>query len=275
VPHFKKHSLYETNRIVYLPVSDIQPNPAQPRRQFDPDALHELASSISVYGVLQPLTVRHCGRTFELVAGERRLRAAKLAGLHEVPCIILDVDTSESSVLALIENLHRRDLDFIEEAEGLSRLIRLYGLSQEEAAKKIGKSQSAVANKLRILKLPGEILYIIKEAGLTERHARALLRLETDEERIDALREIIKEGLNVAKAEEYIDSLINKKDEPEPAKKPVRPIYVLKDVRLFLNTVNRGMNIMKQSGIAAEYGKNETDTDIVLTIKIPKGGVRA
>jgi ParB family chromosome partitioning protein len=275
VAFLKKRGLYELNRVIRLPVHEIRPNPAQPRRQFDPEALSELASSIYAYGILQPLTVRRCQKGFELVAGERRLRAAKLAGLSEVPCLVLDVGSPESSILALIENLHRRDLDFIEEAEGISRLISLCGLSQEEAARKIGKSQSAVANKLRILRLPPEILCVLREKGLSERHARALLRLETDPERAAALDVIVREEMNVARAEAYIEALCTKKNEPEPAKKPARPIFVLKDVRLFLNTVNRGMTMMKQSGIDAEYGKSETDTDIVLTIKIPKGGAAA
>lgn len=269
MPLSRKHNYFELNRIIYLPVSEIAPNPAQPRRQFDADALRELSDSISTYGVLQPLTVRRRGRGFELVAGERRLRAAKEAGLRAVPCILLDANEEESSVLALIENLHRRDLDFIEEAEGLARLISLCGISQEEAARRVGKSQSAVANKLRILKLPGELLYIIKDAGLTERHARALLRLDTNEERVEALRVIIDRGMNVARAESYIDSLVEKNESAETEKKSSQ-IYVLKDVRLFLNTVDHGMDIMRRSGIDAECGRSETESDIVLTIRIPK-----
>jgi len=268
MPLTRKHSYYELNRILYLPVSEIAPNPAQPRRIFDKAAMQELTESIRLYGVLQPLTVRRRGREFELVAGERRLRAAKAAGLRDVPCIILDASVEESSVLALIENLHRRDLDFIEEAEGLAKLIEICGISQEEAARRVGKSQSAVANKLRILKLPGEMLYVLRDAGLTERHARALLRLESDEERIEALRVIMDEGMNVARTESYIDGLLEKKAPPPP--KPPKPLFILKDVRLFLNTVDRGMDIMRRSGIAAECGRCETERDIVLTIRIPK-----
>lgn len=268
MPLRKKCGLYESNKIINLPVEDILPNPSQPRKQFDNDALRELAMSIMKYGVLQPLAVHRRGLSYELVAGERRLRAAKLAGEKTVPCVVLDVDMSESAVLALVENLHRRDLDFIEEAEGISQLITLYNLSQEEAAKRVGKSQSAIANKLRILKLPKDVLYIIREYGLSERHARALLRLDNDEDRTAVLKKIIQRGLNVAKTEEYIDDLLRKKAEPE--KRPAQPMFVLKDVRLFLNTVNKGMSMMKQSGIDAEYGRSETDTDIILTIKIPK-----
>ena len=177
---------------------------------------------------------------------------------------MLDVNMSESAALALIENLHRSDLDFIEEAEGIEKLIRLFGLSQEEAARRIGKSQSAVANKLRILKLPGELLYVIRQTGLTERHARALLRLPDNQARADALSEIVKKRMTVAKAEEYIERLIAAGGERK------KPVIVLKDVRMFLNSVSRGMDMMKSSGIAAECGRCETDEDIVLTIKIPK-----
>lgn len=265
----RKRGIYETNRIIYVPVESIDPNPAQPRKNFDREALAELAGSIKRYGVLQPLSVRKNEKKYMLVSGERRLRAAKLAGLKEVPCIVLEVDNSDSSVLALVENLHRRDLDFIEEAEGLNRLIQDYRLSQEEVARKVGKSQSAIANKLRILKLPGEILYIIREEGLSERHARALLRLEDNEERIAVLKAVINQGLNVAKTEQYIEDFIAAKEEKED-KTTARRVYVIKDVRLFLNTVVRGMDMMKQSGINAQCGKSETDTDIILTIKIPK-----
>lgn len=266
---FRRNGIYESSRITYIKTDSISPNPMQPRRIFDSESLKELASSISKYGVIQPLTVRRKGRDYELIAGERRLRAAKMAGLSKVPCIVLEVDKSDSSIIALIENLHRRDLDFIEEAEGIYQLINTFGLSQEEAAKKLGKSQSAIANKLRILRLGGELLYVIREAGLTERHARALLRLEDDQSRIMVLEKIINDGMNVAKTEEYIERLLSGETEEEKQNSP-RPIYVLKDVRLFLNTVARGMTMMKQSGIHAEYGKDETDTDIILTIKIPK-----
>ncbi len=253
----------------------IRPNPAQPRKCFDEGALAELADSIRRYGVLQPLTVRRRSRGYELVSGERRLRAAKIAGLPAVPCIVLDVDTSESSVLALIENLHRRDLDFIEEAEGLAQLIDNFGLSQEEAARRVGKSQSAVANKLRILRLPENLLGIIRKAGLTERHARALLRLGSDEERARALRIMIDEGMNVAQAEAFIENILQiGPEQAEPIapreKPPAKMTYILKDVRLFINTLNHGMDVLTRSGINADCRREETDTDVILTITLPK-----
>lgn len=265
-----KRGLYRSNHITYLSPEEITPNPSQPRQQFDAKSLMELADSISRYGILQPLTVHRGIVGYELISGERRLRAAKLAGLEKVPCILLNVDKSQSAVLALVENLHRSDLDFIEEAEGISRLVRLYGLSQEEVARKLGKSQSAVANKLRILKLPAGMLYSIREAGLTERHARALLRLPDDEERATALEKIIEEGMNVARCDDYIDHLLDGDDLPPPIPRSPRPLFIVKDVRLFLNTVSRAMVMMKQSGIDAKCGRDETDEDIILTIRIPK-----
>ena len=274
----KKHGLYQTDQIRFISVRDIEPNPAQPRKHFDVVSLRELADSITRYGVLQPLSVRYRKRKYELVAGERRLRAAKMAGLSKVPCIILDIDLEESSLIALVENLQRRDLDYIEEAEGLSKLIQTFDMSQEEAARRVGKSQSAVANKLRILKLPREMLGKLKEEGLTERHARALLRLGSNRERDDVLDHIIQNRLTVARTEEYIDEYLSLPMEevlpatPTDAAKPPppKPLFVLKDVRLFLNTLSRGMDMMKRSGINANVSQDETEHDVVITITIPK-----
>ncbi len=263
----KKRGLFEASRIVYLPTGEILPNPAQPRRDFEPNAIRELAGSIARYGILQPLSVRRLSAGYELVSGERRLRAAKLVGLKEIPCIIMDVDSQKSSILALVENLQRKDLNFVEEAEGLSRLAGQHGYKQEEIARLVGLSQSAVSNKLRLLKLPTDFLYMLRDVGLTERHARALLRLEEEEERTSALDQIIKKNLNVAATEELIDMYLQKK---EQKKAQSRSVYVLKDVRLFLNTVTRGMNMMQKSGINAKYGRDETEQEIILTIKIPK-----
>ncbi len=263
----KKRGIFEASKIVYLPVGDLRPNPAQPRRNFEPNAIRELAGSISRYGILQPLSVRRQSGAYELVSGERRLRAAKLVGLKEVPCIILEIDSHKSSILALVENLQRKDLNFVEEAEGLSRLVSQHGYKQEEIARLVGLSQSAVSNKLRLLKLPHDFLYRLRDVGLTERHARALLRLEEEEDRASVFDQIIKKNLNVAATDELIDLYLQKKEQKKAQSKS---LYVLKDVRLFLNTVTRGMNMMQKSGINAKYGRDETDQEIILTIKIPK-----
>ena len=254
--------------LAQLGVNEIDPNPNQPRRVFDDGALAELAASIAEYGVLSPLTVRlHFGR-YELVAGERRLRAARMAGLKKVPCIVLDVSMEESGLLAMVENLQRQDLDFVEEARGMANLMRLYGLSQEECARRLGKSQSAVANKLRVLKLPEDVLASLLERGLTERHARALLRLPTPEAQRAALEHVASAGLNVAQTDEYVSALLA--DPPEPASREGRRALILKDVRVFLNSLTRSLDVMKRGGIAADMRREETPEALVVTISIPK-----
>ena len=260
--------LLESGRILYLPVGQIHPNPSQPRKIFDADGLQELAGSIRTYGILQPLTVRRRNGEYELVAGERRLRAAKIAGMTEVPCILLTVDEEQSGMVALVENLQRRDLDYIEEAQGLARLMRQYGLNQEQAAARVGKSQSAVANKLRLLRHSPAVLSALRENRLSERHARALLRLPTEEERLAALAVVIRQQMNVAKTEEYIDSLLARKRQPEP-KKGIRKLIV-RDVRLFINSVNHNLDLIRGAGIRAEASQEETESEIVLTIRLPK-----
>ena len=255
--------------IVWLPTEDIAPNPVQPRKRFDDKALEELSQSIQSYGILNPLTVRCRGGRYELVAGERRLRAAKLAGLTEVPCILLDVSMEDASLIALVENLQRRDLDFIEEAVGLSRLIRMFGLSQEEAARRIGKSQSAVANKLRLLKLPRDVLEGLRDQGLSERHGRALLRLDDPNAQRMALAYMAENALTVAAAEEYIEALLSAPEEAADKPEPRRAL-ILKDVRVFLNSLNRSLDLMKQGGIDAGVKREETEDSLILTISIPK-----
>ena len=229
--------------IVWLPAEDIAPN---------------------------PLAVRCRGGKIELVAGERRLRAAKMAGLEEVPCILLDVNMEDASLIALIENLQRRDLDFIEEAVGLSRLIRMFGMSQEEAAKRIGKSQSAVANKLRLLKLPRDVLENLRSYGLSERHGRALLRLTDPNAQRMALEYIAANSLTVAATEEYIEALVSAPAAEESEKPEPRRTLILKDVRVFLNSLNRSLDLMKQGGIDAGVQRQETEDSLILTISIPK-----
>ena len=266
MPLLRKKGLFESNRVLFLPIAAISPNPDQPRRRFSREGLEELAASIREHGVLQPLSVRRTPQGYELISGERRLRAARMAGLTEAPCIVVNVDSQGSSLLALVENLQRRDLDFVEEAAALDRLIRTYGLSQDEAARRIGKSQSAVANKLRLLKLDPEALALLRERGFTERHARALLRLEDPAAQREAARHVAEQGLTVAKTEEYVERLLAGADKPRK-----KPTLLLRDVRLFLNTVTRGLDLMRSAGVAADCRRQETDRAICLTITIPKG----
>ncbi len=266
MPFLRKKSLIESTCVLSLPIRSIAPNPNQPRCFFAPDGLEELAESIRQVGILQPLTVRPSDQGWELIAGERRLRAACLAGLTHVPCLVTETDDEGSSLLALVENLQRRDLDFLEEALALSRLIELYGFTQEECARRIGKSQSAVSNKLRLLQLPHYILLLLRDHGLTERHARALLSLNDPLLQDQTAHRIIDQKLTVAQTEEYVTNLLAKRNKPQKH----RPTYILKDVRLFLNTVERGLSMIKSAGVEAQYGREDTGDSILLTIRIPK-----
>lgn len=265
---FSNHSgRAQRGGIVYLAVDAIAPSAVQPRQNFPPAQLEELSRSIAEYGVLSPLTVRPRPDGYELVAGERRLRAARMAGLSEVPCIVMELDLEEASFIALVENLQRNDLDFLEESRGIAQLIRLFGLSQEECARRLGKSQSAVANKLRLLRLPEDVLNAMRNAGLTERHGRALLRLETSDEQRAALAYILSRDLNVAATDAYIDRLLEAKAAPESERQKT---FILKDVRVFLNTIAHSLDLMKQGGIDAGMQRQETDDALILTINIPK-----
>lgn len=253
-------------QVLELSVDLIHPNPHQPRQHFSPEDLDTLARSIAKVGVLQPLVVRQTSAGWELIAGERRLRAAKLAGLQTVPCLPMEADEESSSLLALVENLLRSDLDVWEEAYALRKMIDQFQLSQEEAGQKVGLSQSAVANKLRLLKLPEDVISALREAGLTERHARALLRLPTEALQRRAAAHIVRYQLNVASAESYVDKLCRQSKAPKQAV----PIYRTKDVRLFLNTIQRSLSIMQSAGVAASLTKEENDRAMTLTIHIPK-----
>ena len=267
----KKRPGVRRGGVIYLPVDDISPSPVQPRRSFDPQGLQELSASITEYGILNPLTIRLRAGRYELVAGERRLRAAKIAGLSEVPCILIDVNMEDASLIALIENLQRRDLDFIEEAQGIDQLIKLFGMSQDEAARRLGKSQSAVANKLRLLRLPEDILQSLRDNGLTERHGRALLRLTDPEELRAALSYIIQNDLTVAATDEYIEALLAvKRAEEIVSRSEPKKLFILKDVRVFMNTITHGIDLMRQGGIDAGMERLETDDEYILTINIPK-----
>ena len=260
----RKKGLFDGGRVLFLPVDAISPNPEQPRRHFDGAQLEELAASIRELGVLQPLSVRRRNGTWELIAGERRLRAAKLAGLETVPCLSVAADEQTSALLALVENLQRRDLDFREEALALRRLMEEFGLTQEECAARIGKSQSAVANKLRILRLSDDILELLQVNHATERHARALLPLEDPELQRRAAGQVVKLGLTVAQTEALVDRLLN--ENPKRRK----PTFIIKDVRLFLNTISRGMDLMRSAGVDARCQREESEGEICLTIRIPK-----
>ena len=264
----KGKGLIENGRILYLPIVRIRPNPSQPRKIFESEGLRELAASIEHYGILQPLTVRAVKSKYELIAGERRLRAAKLAGLDRVPCIVIDATDEQSSVLALIENLQRKDLDFFETALGYRRLIETFGLTQSEAAG---------ANKLRLLQFSAREMEFIRKADLTERHARAVLRLPDEASRFEALGHIAMHALNVRDTDGYIDRLLSPPPPQEPAAQSIKPpkqtakvVPLVRDVRIFVNSVNRAVDVMRSTGINASYDKQDAEHEIILTVRIPK-----
>lgn len=256
----------DRNRIVEISVDQIVPNPAQPRRNFDEAELKNLAQSILANGLLQPITVRKSASgLFEIIAGERRLRACKMVGMTNVPCIVSECTPSESAVMAMTENLQRQNLGVFEEAEGIRKLIETWGVTQEEAACRLGKSQSSVANKLRILKLSESERKRIIEAGLTERHARALVRIEDPEMRKNALNVIIERNYNVRQTDDYVMKLLSGNAAAKQHK-----TFVVKDVRIFLNTISHAVKTMKESGIPAQTLQSETDEYIECIVRIPK-----
>jgi ParB family chromosome partitioning protein len=258
------------NKVLMISTIQIRPNKTQPRRSFDEESLRSLSRSIVENGILQPLVVRRINSTeFELVAGERRLRAAIMAGLGKVPCVVHKCSDKESALLALIENLQRADLNMFEEARGIARLIRKYGLTQEQAAIKLGKKQSTVANKLRLLRLTFEEQEWILTANLSERHARALLRINDEELRREVLSRIITDGMSVGESEAFVTDVLMKKDHADQQSKPERRV-VIKDVRIFVNTINKAVDTMRLSGINATSRRSETDEYIEYTVKIPK-----
>lgn len=251
-----------------IPAGDIQPNPEQPRREFSYEKLLELAQSIGENGLLQPLTITFQQGIPVLIAGERRLRAAKIAGLREIPCIELEAEGVQRTLLALIENLQREDMNCFETAEGIQRLIDTYGMTQEEAANRLGCSQPTVANKLRLLRFPEEERRAILEAGLSERHARALLRIEEAGMRQTALHRIVEEKLTVAQTDRLVADILQGRI------KRRKPFPVVRDVRLFFNTVNHAVETMRRSGIEACSERSETEEYYEYVVRIPKSAAR-
>lgn len=254
--------------VAQISVDKILPNPFQPRKNFDGESLEEMSRSIRQYGVIQPVTVRKISPTlYELIAGERRLRACKYAGIDRIPAIVVEMSDSDSAAAALVENLQRQDLSFLEEAEAYSSLIAVHGFTQEHIAMKLGKSQSSVANKLRLLRLPESVKLSIGENKLTERHARALLRIPSEEKQLEAIKKICENSYNVSETDAFVDKLLSEKAESKQSKKRMG---MMKDVRIFMNTINRAVSVMVESGIAAEAKKTEFDGYYEYVIKIPK-----
>lgn len=256
-----------TSAVVQLPIKAIRPNPNQPRKLFSSDDLKELSESIRTYGVIQPITVRRLGGDmYELVSGERRVRAAILAGLLRVPSIIVGMSNIDSALIALIENVQRCDLTYLEEAEAYNKLLVNFGYTQEQLAMKLGKNQSTIANKVRLLKLPKVIRDILTENNLTERHARALLRLNDTDMQIKALHNIVNKNLNVKQTDEYIDKLLLGTGD----KKHSVFNTTTQDVRIFSNTIKKAVSVMRGNGIHSVSDEIEYDDRYEYHIRIYK-----
>ncbi len=252
------------NDIVMLDIGLIVPNPYQPRQIFDDQSLTDLGNSIKQYGILQPITVRKSKDVFELIMGERRFRAAQLVDLSAIPAIILEVGDKDSAVVALIENLQRVDLTFIEEAESYKKLIELHGITQNELSTRIGKSQSTISNKMRILKLEDHILDTFKQSKLTERHARSLLRLGDIELQETVLKRVIDHSLNVKETEKIVESKLH-----QYKKKNQKSTFKV-NYRIYHNTIKKAFKMVKDLSADTTMETNETDDVLEIIIKIPK-----
>ncbi|MDD7345080.1 MAG: ParB/RepB/Spo0J family partition protein [Ruminococcus sp.] len=261
----KQQRVKSTAEIYNIPQAMIVPNPNQPRKRFDYDELENLAQSIRENGILQPITVRKReDKKYELVSGERRLRAARLVGMVKIPSIVINIDDKNSAMFSIIENLQRQSLDFFEEAEAIEKLVGEYAMSREEVAQKLGLAPSTVSNKLRILRLPEEMRFELARAGLTESHARALLMLEDDNQRARALSIIVDRHLNVAESERMINQMINRNNRSR------NPLRGIRDVRLFINTLNHAVDTIRRAGVEADAARSETEEYIEYVVRIPK-----
>lgn len=260
-------------KVVKVPIDTIFPNPYQPRKNFDDAALEDLSASIAQYGVLQPLLVSPAedGR-YMLIAGERRLRASKMAKLAEVPVIISEYTSQQIAEIALIENLQREDLHYLEEAEGYAKLMNQFHITQEAMAARVGKKQSTIANKLRLLRLSAPVRKVLMDAELSERHARALLKLPDDEKRLEVLETIVAKNFSVRQTEEYINKLLDGKSE-EKRKRMV----IVNDVRIYLNSIKQVVDAVKTAGIPVAMEQTLEGDEVIISVRIknqkkPKGG---
>ena len=253
-------------QVLHVPLSKIVPNPYQPRKEFESEALSELADSIRQYGVLQPLLVAPGkGDTYILIAGERRLRASTMAGLGTVPVIVSEYTSQQIAEIALIENLQRKDLHYLEEAEGYERLVNTFHLTQESMANRIKKKQSTIANKLRLLRLPGSVRKKLHDSDLTERHARVLLKLENEDLQKAVLQKVLKGHLNVRQTEALVEKTLKEAGKLNQ-KKP--RFVIVNDVRIYLNSIKEIMETVKTSGIPSSMEQEMDGDDVVVTLRI-------
>lgn len=255
------------NRVVFVPVDQVHPNPAQPRKSFDPAEIASLAESIRENGLIQPIAVRRTASDYELIVGERRLRAAASIGEKQIAAIVYDLSDREAALWALTENLQRSDLDLFETAEGISELIAIWGVRQEEAARKLGLAPSTLSNKLRLLRLPEGVKAKIRSGGLTERHARALLRIPDETGQMQAADHMVRASLSVQEAEDYVEAVLKCRREQRPAP---QTRYLIRDVRVFQNTIEHAIEVMKSAGIEAMSTVTKEDGYLCYTIRVPE-----
>ena len=262
--------------VARIPIDAIRPNPYQPRRVFAQDALEELCASIKQYGLLQPISVRKLGSdSFELIAGERRLRACRMAGMKFIDAIIFSTYEQDSAVIAMMENLQRENLHYMEEAEGYQNLIRDHGLSQDELARRLGKNQSTIANKMRILKLPMAVKRMLLQYSLTERHARALLRLHDEEMQMHVIQIIVQQNLNVKATEDLVERTISrmygieKEEEEQSRTRPSKISGFVRDTRLFVNSLRTVVQQMADSGLNPKLESRDKEEGMEIKIWIP------
>ena len=260
------------NRVFNLPLQEISPNPFQPRKEFDEMELKELAKSISNFGVIQPVIVRKNKEGYQLIAGERRYRACKMNGQQHIPAIVMEINDESMAAVTLIENLQRKELNYFEEAIAYSTLLNRFGLTQEELAQRVGKSQSAIANKLRLLKISPEIRNLIITGTITERHARALLKLNSSEMQKEIIRTIYERELNVKETEDLVEKarLNNIPREVKPSSSGQNVSMIIRDARIFLNTIKETVSRARQTGIDMMVSENENENEYEITIKIVK-----
>lgn len=259
-------AVVKTREIIDIPVEKIRSNPYQPRKVFDMKAIEDLSKSIKMYGVMQPISVRFInGTSYELVAGERRLKASKMAGLNTIPAIVININDKDSAAISLIENIQRENLGFFEEAEGICNLMKDFSYTQEEVARVLGKGQSTIANKIRVLKLSPVVKNMISENDLTERHARALLRIDDENLQMEILNKVVKFGLNVKRTEELIEQALNNREEKE---KEIVINRKTDNIRLFKNTIKKAVEQMQILGIETEYSMEKQGDMYEITILV-------